>query len=84
MLGHSIDAEDVVQEALLQAFLGLASLRTPNSFGPWLLGIVVNLCRMRIRARRERHPADEWHGGRVPEDFALADLQPSREAIYEA
>jgi uncharacterized protein len=58
-------------------------LRNPDSFGPWLLGIVVNLSKMRVRARRDWHPADEWHGGRVPQDFTLADLQPSPEAIYE-
>jgi RNA polymerase sigma factor (sigma-70 family) len=78
MLGDGIDAEDVTQEALLQAFLCLAFLRTPGRFGAWLLGIVVNLCRMRIRTKRDWHPAAEWHGGRVPEDFTLADLQPSR------
>jgi uncharacterized protein len=68
---------------LLQAFLGLASLRNPDSFGPWLLGIVVNLCKMRLRAKRDWHPADEWHGGRTPDGFTLAELQPSPEAIYE-
>lgn len=83
ILGDAFDAENITQEALLQAFLGLASLRNPDSFGPWLLGIVVNLSEMRIRATRDWHPADEWHGGRVPEDFTLADLQPSPEAIYE-
>jgi RNA polymerase sigma factor (sigma-70 family) len=82
-LGDSFEAEDVTQEALLQAFLGLRRLRTPDRFGPWLLGIVINLCKMRRRARRDWHPADEWHGGRVPEDFRPADLQPSPEAIYE-
>jgi RNA polymerase sigma factor (sigma-70 family) len=84
MLADAVDAEDVAQEALLQAFLGLTSLRNPNSFGPWLLAIVVNLSKMRVRARRDWHPADEWHGGRVLEDFTPADLQPSPEAIYEA
>src|SRR4030095_13390475 len=81
--GDAVDAEEGAQAALLQGFLGLASLRNPDSFGPWLLAIVVNLSKMRIRARRDWHPADEWHGGRVPEDFALADLQPSPAAIYE-
>jgi RNA polymerase sigma factor (sigma-70 family) len=83
VLDDAFEAEDVTQEALLQAFLGLGSFRNPNSFRPWLLGIVVNLCRIRLRARRDWHPADEWHGGRVPEDFTLAALQPSPEAIYE-
>ncbi len=83
MLGDAVEAEDITQEALLQAFLGLGSLHAPDRFGAWLLGIVVNLCRMRLRARRDWHPADDWYGGRVPADFTLADLQPSPEAIYE-
>src|SRR5262245_27761061 len=83
MLADAFDAEDIAHYALLQAFLGLASLRNPDSFGPWLLAIVMNLSKMRIRARRDWHPADEWHGGRVLEDFAPAELQPSPEAIYE-
>jgi RNA polymerase sigma factor (sigma-70 family) len=83
MLGDAVEAQDVTQEAFLQALLRLASLRSPDRFGPWLLGIVINLCRMRIRAKRDWHPAEEWHGGHVPEDFTLADLQPSPEAIYE-
>jgi RNA polymerase sigma factor (sigma-70 family) len=83
MIGDSFEAEDVTQEALLQAFLGLRDLRGKDRFRSWLLGIVVNLCKMRLRGKRDWHPADEWHGGRVPEDFTVADLQPSPEAIYE-
>jgi uncharacterized protein len=45
------DAEDVVQEALLQAFLGLDRLRNPERFGSWLYGITLNLARMRLRRR---------------------------------
>ena len=43
------DAEDVVQEAVLQAFLGLEHLREPERFGAWLYGIAANLARMRLR-----------------------------------
>src|SRR5687767_1360989 len=50
MLGPE-DAEDVVQEALLQAFLGLERLRDPERFGSWLYGITLNLARMRLRRR---------------------------------
>lgn len=83
MLGDTLDVEDIAQEAFLQAFLGLRTLRAPDRFCAWLLGIVVNLSKMRLHARRDWHPANEWHGGRVPEDFTLADLQPSPESIYE-
>jgi RNA polymerase sigma-70 factor (ECF subfamily) len=58
MLSDSFEAEDVTQEAFLQAFLGLRDLRFFDRFGSWLLGIVVNLCKMRLRARGHWHPAD--------------------------
>jgi uncharacterized protein len=46
------DAEDVVQEASLQAFLGLDRLRNRERFGGWLCAIALNLAKMRLRARR--------------------------------
>lgn len=44
------EAEDVTQEALLQAYLGLPALRDPERFGAWLAAIAANLARMRLRA----------------------------------
>jgi hypothetical protein len=46
------EAEDLVQEALLRAYLGLSQLRDPGRFGAWLCGIAVNLAKMRLRRRR--------------------------------
>ena len=45
------EAEDLVQEALLRAYLGLSQLRDPSRFGAWLCGIAVNLAKMRLRRR---------------------------------
>src|SRR5438132_5222114 len=45
------ETEDVVQEALLRAYLGLSRLRDPERFGSWLCGIAVNLTKMRLRRR---------------------------------
>jgi RNA polymerase sigma-70 factor (ECF subfamily) len=42
-------AEDAVQEACLQAMLGLDGLREPQRFGPWLIGIALNVCRHTLR-----------------------------------
>jgi RNA polymerase sigma factor (sigma-70 family) len=68
------DAEDVVQEALLQAFLGLERLRDPERFGSWLYGITLNLARMRLR---QRDP--------LPLDVdALAVSAANGEAAFEA
>ena len=46
------DADDAVQDAFLQAFLGLDRLRDPDRFAGWLGGIVANVC----RAQRRRAP----------------------------
>ena len=43
------EAEDVLQEALLRAYLGMSTLRDPDRFLGWLCGIAVNLARMRLR-----------------------------------
>jgi DNA-directed RNA polymerase specialized sigma24 family protein len=52
LLGESWEADDVAQEASLQAFLGLERLADPASFGPWLHAIAANLARRVIRERR--------------------------------
>jgi RNA polymerase sigma factor (sigma-70 family) len=39
------DAADVAQEAVVLALLGLERLRRPEAFGPWLVGIGLNLAR---------------------------------------
>src|SRR5947208_16164425 len=77
ILRDSFEAEDVTQEALLQAFLGLHDLRVPERSHSCWLGIVINLCRTRISARRDWHAAYEWPGGRVPGHVTQADLHPS-------
>ena len=77
------DAEDVVQDALISAFLAMESLRAPERFKSWLLGIVINLCRTRFRLRREGH-FDDRYGGRAMSGFRLEDAAPSAEFIQEA
>ena len=56
------DAEDVVQEALLAAYLGLDRLRRPDRFGPWLYAITANLAKMRLRQRGSHVSFDELGG----------------------
>lgn len=45
-------ANELTQEALLQAYLSLSSLREPARFAPWLYGIVRNVCRTWLRSQR--------------------------------
>jgi RNA polymerase sigma factor (sigma-70 family) len=84
MLRDPFDAEDVTQEAFLQAFLGLSSLENRERFGAWLFAIVVNLCKMRLRVRRDWNLEADWQGGRLLRNSRMLDLQPSPESIYEA
>jgi RNA polymerase sigma-70 factor, ECF subfamily len=74
------DADDIVQEAFLQAFTALDRLRDPGRFGAWLAGIVVNV----HRAAARRPPVmlvGEW-----PEDLHPASAQgvPSAEDLDRA
>ena len=54
LLGSRAESEDVVQEATLQAYLGLRELREPGRFGPWFAAIAGNLAKMRLRETRGR------------------------------
>jgi uncharacterized protein len=67
------DAEDVAQEALLQAFLGLDRLRDRRRFGAWLYGITLNLAKMRLRSRA----ATRLHHGGV-EEHSAPGLSPEQ------
>jgi RNA polymerase sigma factor (sigma-70 family) len=65
-LGDPELARDAAQEAALQAMLGLDRLRQASSFGPWLAGVGLNVCRSWLRYR----PRDVWswealQGGRL-------------------
>ena len=50
-VGYPDFAEDVAQEAVVQALLSLDRLKKPDRFGPWLAGIGLNLCRRFLHER---------------------------------
>ncbi len=52
ILGNETDAYDATQEAFLSAWQQLPRLRDARAFDAWLTRIIVNACRMRLRARR--------------------------------
>ena len=53
ILRTEADAEEVSQEAILKGFRGLRTFRGEARFSSWLLCIVANEARMRLRQRRE-------------------------------
>jgi RNA polymerase sigma-70 factor (ECF subfamily) len=54
MLRHPQDAEDVTQEAFLNAYRRLAQLREAEAVGAWVCRIASNLCLERLRSPRHR------------------------------
>ncbi|MDP6039125.1 MAG: sigma-70 family RNA polymerase sigma factor, partial [Candidatus Latescibacteria bacterium] len=51
-------ARQLVQEALLQAYLSLDRLQKDAAFKSWLYGIVLNICRQHLRQTQKRREAD--------------------------
>lgn len=51
LVGKEARAQELTQEAMLQAYLSLDRLREPARFGSWLYGIVLNVCRSHLRER---------------------------------
>jgi len=83
------DAEDVMQEAFLKAFLKIGTYRGEVSFGAWLKRIVVNKSLDFLRLRKEKISLDEISGvEEIPEDgpeyiqvaFSADEI---RKAIFE-
>jgi len=52
LVGNEDGTQDLVQEAMLQAYLSLENLRDPARFKSWLCGIVLNVSRSYLRERR--------------------------------
>jgi RNA polymerase sigma factor (sigma-70 family) len=52
LLGNEDSAQDLAQEAMLQAYLSLNNLQDPARFKSWLCGIVLNVGRSHLRDRK--------------------------------
>jgi RNA polymerase sigma-70 factor (ECF subfamily) len=58
MTGSALDGEDVMQEAILEAYLKLGSFDATRPLGPWLLRIAHNRCIDFLRRRQARREAE--------------------------
>src|SRR5437764_2048403 len=78
--GSSADAEDAAQEGFVKAFWALDRFRIGADLRPWLLRIVANEARNRIRSsvRRQRLELS------LIEGFRPGDAAPSPEAVAVA
>jgi RNA polymerase sigma-70 factor, ECF subfamily len=58
MTGSALDGEDVMQEAIFEAYLKLGSFDATRPLGPWLLRIAHNRCIDFLRRREARREAE--------------------------
>jgi RNA polymerase sigma-70 factor (ECF subfamily) len=58
MTGSALDGEDVMQEAIFDAYLKLGSFDASRPLGPWLLRIAHNRCIDFLRRRQARREAE--------------------------
>src|ERR1700733_7356597 len=58
MTGSALDGEDVMQEAIFEAYLKLGSFDTTRPLGPWLLRIAHNRCIDFLRRRHAQRQAE--------------------------
>jgi RNA polymerase sigma-70 factor (ECF subfamily) len=78
--GSAADAEDATQEGFVKAYQALRRFRAGSDLRPWLLRIVANEARNRLRSSGRRHRLEL----RLAEGFRLGDAAPSPEAVAVA
>lgn len=84
MVRHEDIARELVQEALLEAYLCLHALRQDASFSSWLYGIVLNVCRSYLR--RQKVTVLSWEalvGGLRFEALPFSATAPDPQKIAE-
>jgi RNA polymerase sigma-70 factor, ECF subfamily len=86
ILKNEADAEDVAQEAILKSYRALASFRGEAKFSTWLLSIVLNEARGRLRQRNRVafESLDRTAEGEEPfTPFVIADWREIPSEVLE-
>jgi RNA polymerase sigma factor (sigma-70 family) len=78
--GSAADAEDAAQEGFVKAYRAIGRFRPGAPIRPWLLRIVANEARNRVRSSGRRHQLEL----RLTDDFRPGDAAPSPEAVVVA
>lgn len=84
LCGDAADAEDALQDALLQAHRKWHTFRGESDPATWLYTITVRACRRRLRERRRRAPtfqqAAPWNEATVS-SYGLGEEAPAEHAV---
>jgi len=87
IVGHTGDAEDVLQESFTDAFRSLEDFHYKSTFGAWLKRIVINKSINQLRKRKmDLIDIDKTNVGHLPEEDYLdeKDIQMKVEDIKKA
>ena len=81
ILGDTTESDDIAQEAFVKGFSSIGTLRSAESFGPWITHIARNLCRdhIRVSARRRELIEQRMHD----QQPGAADYSSLHEALAE-
>jgi RNA polymerase sigma-70 factor (ECF subfamily) len=84
MTGNAADAEELAQDAFLQAYARLGDFRVGARFHPWLYTIALNLCRNRVRrgALVKWVPLQSDRGDGHPTTIDVASVAPNPEEAF--
>ena len=80
MTGCTLDAEDVMQEALFEAYRKIETLDDPGALRPWLFRIAHNRCIDFLRSRQARERAEANFAG----DEIVLPVEPAGQGAGRA
>jgi len=76
LVGHEVEAEDVMQEAFLKAFTKIDTYEGIVSFGAWLKKIVINRSLDQLKKRKVKYTElNEKIPDEEPEQFEMSEIQ---------
>jgi RNA polymerase sigma-70 factor (ECF subfamily) len=82
ILGNTMEAEDVMQEAFLVAFRNIGSVDLNVSFGGWLKRIVINRSLDALRKRKPQMELVADFPDEIPsENYSMPDERPIEETV---
>ena len=73
MLMNEADCEDAVQDAVIAAYTHLERLQNPAYFKTWLIRILINGCKKRLRQAKRTCALEEWMP--LEQNTVLSDLE---------
>jgi len=83
VVGNVSDAEDLVHDAFVEAYLKIDQVRQPERFRAWLRTLTLNLCRMWLRRRKQTIRVDEMSDDELARtELVYSPSDEDEEAIY--